>query len=409
MMGRSIAGRSTGGTLPPADDLRLPPLRRPASPEHGRQQGRRPSWVRGWRGVALGLSLLLHLAIGWWLMFGFERRAVQEPSAASSMEVVFEGGAEESTPAPPPSGVPAPLEPPEPTEPPQPPEPMPRMAEPPGGGPPGEAPPVAQVPLPVPAPPVAPPVVQAPVPAPPPPAPVAPVPPVARVVPPPVPLPVQPAPSDLSLPPPPPMVEAPSRTEMAAMPLPPPPAPEPAPPEAVTARPVPPTRAPQPRARAAAPGSPFAGALDLSQGPPISLGRPAAPSRPSAAGPRRERDADISTAPAAADAPNAQLRIRGANLGADWRSAFMAWLRQHGYYPRQAAEAGEDGTAIVRFSVDRSGRVSALQLIGRSGSIWLDAGAQALLRGRSVPPFPPGTREDSAEIDLTINYVLRRQ
>jgi len=110
----------------------------------------------------------------------------------------------------------------------------------------------------------------------------------------------------------------------------------------------------------------------------------------------------------AADAPNAQLRIRGANLGADWRSSFMAWLRQHGYYPRQAVEAGEDGTAVVRFTVDRSGKVTELQLIGRSGSIWLDAGAQALLRGRTVPSFPPGTREDSAEIDLTINYILRR-
>jgi protein TonB len=110
-----------------------------------------------------------------------------------------------------------------------------------------------------------------------------------------------------------------------------------------------------------------------------------------------------------ADAPNAQLRIRGAQLGADWRSAFMAWLRQHGYYPRQAVEAGEDGTAIVRFTVDRSGRVSGLQLIGRSGSIWLDAGAQALLRNQIVPPFPPDTQEDSAEIDLTINYILRRR
>jgi protein TonB len=109
------------------------------------------------------------------------------------------------------------------------------------------------------------------------------------------------------------------------------------------------------------------------------------------------------------DAPNAQLRVRGAQLGADWRGAFMAWLRQHGYYPQQAAEAGEDGTAVVRFTVDRQGRVSGLQLIGRSGSIWLDAGAQAMLRGRTVPPFPPGTRDDTAEIDLTINYILRRR
>jgi protein TonB len=355
--------------------------------------------------VALGLSLLLHLAIGWWLMFGFERRAVQEPSAASSMEVVFEGGAEESTPAPPPSGVPAPLEPPEPADLPQPPEPMPRMAEPPGGGSPGEAPPVAQVPLPVPAPPVAPPVAQAPVPAPPPPAPVAPVPPVARVVPPPLPLPVQPAPSDLSLPPPPPMVEAPSRTEMAAMPLPPPPAPEPAPPEAVTARPVPPTRAPQPRARAAAPGSPFAGALDLSQGPPISLGRPASPPPASAA--RRDRDAAPSEARAETNVRSADIRSRGANPGAAWWAALRAWANQRKYYPRQAAIAGEDGAATVRFTVDRSGRISDLQIVSRSGSYLLDAAWLGVFRGGTLPPFPPGTQGETTEIEFTLTYILR--
>ena len=62
------------------------------------------------------------------------------------------------------------------------------------------------------------------------------------------------------------------------------------------------------------------------------------------------RDAAAAVAAPQPDAPNAQLRIRGANLGADWRSAFMAWLRDHGYYPRQAAEAGEDGTAVEVFS-----------------------------------------------------------
>ncbi|MFH5923171.1 energy transducer TonB [Roseomonas xinghualingensis] len=360
------------------------PLPRPLAPP---PRGERPGWSRGWRGLAFLLSLLLHLAAVWWLLFGIERRVVQEPAGDSAMEMVFEGGAAESTPPPPPSGESAPLEPPEVAalaEPPAP-APVPPVAEPPGAAPMvGEAPPMA---------------------APPPPLAAAPAPPVTRAVPAPEPLPAQPAPSELPLPPP--MAEAPREMEMAALPLPPPPAPQPpaAPPETMVARPATPQ---QPRARAAAPGSPFAGALDLSQGPPVSLGRPAAPPRPSAPGARRDRDAMASVAQGAADAPNAQLRIRGANLGENWRSAFMAWLRQHGYYPRQAVEAGEDGTAVVRFTVDRSGKVSGLQLIGRSGSVWLDAGAQALLRGRTVPSFPPGTQEDSAEIDLTINYILRR-
>lgn len=383
----------------------------PRVPRAARPGGARPgaSATRGWRGVALAISLLLHLAVGWWLLFGVERRAVEEPVAPSAMDVVFEGGAPEDAPGPPPEAVPAPLEPPGAEAAlPEPPAPLPRMAEPAPPPPVAEVPPPVPVPAPpLPRPPVPPPVAQAPVPVPPPPAPPPVVPPLAQA--PPLPLPTARAPSDMVLPPPPPAAEAPRETEMAALPLPPPPAPTPpaAPPEQAVARQAPPPR-PQPRPRPAAPANPFAGALDLSQSGPVTLGRPA-PAQPSSPGMRRERDSAAASSAGNADAPNAQLRIRGAQLGADWRAAFMAWLRQHGYYPRQAAEAGEDGTAVVRFSVDRSGRVSGLQLIGRSGSIWLDAGAQALLRGQTVPPFPPGTRDDSAEIDLTINYVLRRR
>ena len=98
-----------------------------------------------------------------------------------------------------------------------------------------------------------------------------------------------------------------------------------------------------------------------------------------------------------------------------WTRGPWSFEHQHGGPPAallaRAVERArsEQDSAVVRFTVDRTGRVSGLQLIGRSGSIWLDAGAQALLRGRSVPPFPTSTREDSAEIDLTINYILRRR
>ena len=405
----NAAGLSAGRTplRPPAG------LRPPARPRRAaRRRAGHP-----WRGPALVVSVLLHLAVLWWALFGLPPREMNERSSPAAVDVVYEGGAPESLPAPPSEGPPAPLEPPTPgalPDLPSPP-PMPRLAEAP---PPAPAPEAEALPAPDP---VAPPPAAPPLPAPPqplPPPPLAQVPaiqapaiqappPLARALPP---LPSRPAPSDLSLPPPP--AEAPGTPEVAALPLPPPFVPAPAaPPDPAQARPVPrpappPPQTAEPRAR---PASPFAGALDLSQGPPVSLGRPAAPAAPGGAGQRRDQQAAASTAPPNADAPNAQLRIRGANLGADWRSAFMAWLREHGYYPRQAAEAGEDGTAVVRFTVDRTGRVSGLQLIGRSGSIWLDAGAQALLRGRSVPPFPTSTREDSAEIDLTINYILRRR
>ncbi|MBP0444616.1 energy transducer TonB [Roseomonas sp. SSH11] len=386
------------------------PLGGPRLPRAARRGAGRPG---GWRGAALALSLLLHLALGWWLLFGVERRAVEEPPAApSAMDVVFEGGSAEESPGPPPDFVPAPEEPPGQEALPVPPAPVPRLAEPPPvpAQPELQAQPVPAPPLPappLPAPPVPPPVAQAPVPVPPPPAPLPPVPPVAQALPP-VPLPAQPLPSDMALPPPPPAAEAPRRTEMAALPMPPPPMPEPpaAPPEAAAARPAPTPRQQQAQARPRpAPSNPFAGALDLSQGGPISLGRPAPPASDRAA--RRNQDSGTATGRAERGTPSPEMRFKGADPGASWWASVVGFANSRKYYPRQAAMMGEDGSTTVRFIVHRDGRVTDLQVIRRSGSYLLDAAWLGVFRGATLPPFPPGTQGDSTEVEFTLNYVLR--
>lgn len=70
---------------------------------------------------------------------------------------------------------------------------------------------------------------------------------------------------------------------------------------------------------------------------------------------------------------------------------------------------GQEGPVTVRFTVDRYGKVGAVELVRRSGSMYLDVATLALLRGRTLPPFPEGTAQDQAEIDLTINYILIRR
>ena len=50
-----------------------------------------------------------------------------------------------------------------------------------------------------------------------------------------------------------------------------------------------------------------------------------------------------------------------------------------------------------------------VELIGKSGSQWLDLAAQAVFRGASLPPFPPNTPEPRADLDLTIRYLLYRR
>lgn len=131
----------------------------------------------------------------------------------------------------------------------------------------------------------------------------------------------------------------------------------------------------------------------------LALGPNARPDRPNAAPATRTDD----------NVAGATMRITGANLGADWRAAFMEWLRRNGRFPREAAINGEDGTNVVRFEVDRDGRVQSVRLTTRSGSQWLDINSTALLRDRTIPPFPPGTESNSATIDLTINYILVRR
>jgi protein TonB len=101
--------------------------------------------------------------------------------------------------------------------------------------------------------------------------------------------------------------------------------------------------------------------------------------------------------------------ITGANLGRDWIAAYSAWVHEHLYYPEQAALNGEDGTTEVVVRIDRTGRVLSVELVGRSGSQWLDMSTTGMFRGARVPAFPPDTKEDVATVDQTIHYILRRR
>ena len=83
-----------------------------------------------------------------------------------------------------------------------------------------------------------------------------------------------------------------------------------------------------------------------------------------------------------------------------------ATCRSFETYPEQARRRGEQGRAVVRFSVDRDGRVLGVQLPSPTGSSILDDAFEHMLQGAHVPPFPP--RMDQAEITVTvqIRYAL---
>ncbi|MCW3476407.1 energy transducer TonB [Limobrevibacterium gyesilva] len=151
----------------------------------------------------------------------------------------------------------------------------------------------------------------------------------------------------------------------------------------LAARPAPPVDPPRRT------GGRNSGAIDMSLGPAArnSRGEP----------PRSSGDV------------NSAIHVQGAQLGDDWERALYEWWIRHRYYPTQALTNGEDGVVQVRLVVERSGRVKSVELVGRSGSQWLDMGALAQFRNQTLPPFPLATPEPRADIDITIHYILVRR
>lgn len=119
-------------------------------------------------------------------------------------------------------------------------------------------------------------------------------------------------------------------------------------------------------------------------------------------------DLPAGTAALGATNPASGLAITGDNLGPDWGSLMRAWWEQHKYYPREAAQQGQDGTVTVTVHMGADGRVRQVELSSRSGSQWLDLGALATFRGAKLPPMPWNDPRTEAVMNFRIQYILIR-
>jgi protein TonB len=123
---------------------------------------------------------------------------------------------------------------------------------------------------------------------------------------------------------------------------------------------------------------------------------PAGPSvTPSTAAPALAAAAPVSVAADPAPAASAALQ-------AAWARAIEAWIAQHRIYPEPAKRRGIQGSVVLRFSVDRSGRVTEVVLLRGSGSAILDAAAEAMLRDAMLPPPP----RDHVTVSVPVHYAL---
>jgi len=63
---------------------------------------------------------------------------------------------------------------------------------------------------------------------------------------------------------------------------------------------------------------------------------------------------------------------------------------------------------VLRFVVDRSGRVVDHAIQQSSGFADLDAAVEAMVQGAAMPPFPAGMTEPQIQVSIAIRYSLTR-
>jgi protein TonB len=139
-----------------------------------------------------------------------------------------------------------------------------------------------------------------------------------------------------------------------------------------------------------APQMPTSGAKHLASPRP----RPPPP-RPPAAPP-----------PAAAAPPQAGAAALAPPASPDWTSALETWLQAHKVYPAAARRRGEEGTAQVRFTVDRQGHIGDVALLHGTGFGDLDDAVRRMLRDASVPAFPASMTQAQTAVTVRIRYLL---
>ncbi len=177
------------------------------------------------------------------------------------------------------------------------------------------------------------------------------------------------------------------------------PLPEPAPP--VAQQPIVPAPSPAPARTQAEPKSmrhPAPSEPKRIVPMPSRLGPPANPA------PAAEAAATLPV-PAHIGVPNPE-EAHTAPVDGSWMHAVGAWLAAHKSYPEEARQRGEEGRLAVRFTMDRSGQVTAAQVVRGSGSEALDRAALTMLKDARLPPLPDAMPQPTITVTVQIRFAL---
>jgi protein TonB len=90
-----------------------------------------------------------------------------------------------------------------------------------------------------------------------------------------------------------------------------------------------------------------------------------------------------------------------------FESLLVAHLERNKRYPRYSQIRHEQGTVKLRFTMDRTGRVLAAQIVGGSGYPALDEEVLAMIhRAEPLPAFPPEMTQSQLELIVPIRFSL---
>lgn len=94
-------------------------------------------------------------------------------------------------------------------------------------------------------------------------------------------------------------------------------------------------------------------------------------------------------------------------IDVSWQALLLRRLQQFKNYPRAARERGEQGVALLGFSVDRDGRVTDRKIVRSSGHADLDNEVLAMVeRAQPLPAFPPSMSEPQLSLTVPIRFSL---